>query len=62
MGWRDPIISMHWIADVESSFLASIFLVGVKFRFGTCMLCDGAGDWWHKFVYELEPGVVVSMT
>lgn len=62
LGRRKSIMSMRWIYDVESTFLASFFPTKAKVRFETCMLCDGAGDWWCDIIESIEPGAIEFMT
>lgn len=39
-GVRELIVTMHWIADMESAFLANFFLTEAKVRFATCLMCN----------------------
>lgn len=61
MEMRDPLVSIRWIANVESALLAKFCQTVAKVRFASCLLIDGAMDWWHDFVRDVEPYALKSM-
>ncbi|CAH1450199.1 unnamed protein product [Lactuca virosa] len=58
----DPIVSVHWITDVESAFLANICPPEAKINFSACLLRDGLTDWWRVVCRVLEPDADESIT
>lgn len=59
---KEAIISMHWIIDVDSSFLTSFCPTEANIIFVTCILCDRVKDWWCEVFHGLEPDVVESLS
>ena len=56
------IVTMHYITNVEITFLASFCLTNAKVRFLAFLLRDGVLNWWSEVFQGLKPCVVESMT
>lgn len=62
MGRMELIVSIRWIANVESTFLANFFPIEAKVKFTACLLHDGSREWWREVVQGLKPGAVEFTT
>lgn len=61
-GKKDLITSMWWIFDMENAQLTSFFSEGLNMGFTSCLLRDGAHEWWEEVGHSLGYESVAAMS
>lgn len=59
---KDPVASMYWIVDIECAFQTNFSPEGSKTKFATCLLRDGARDYWDEVGHALGVEAIEAMT
>lgn len=61
-GFKDPIIAMRWISDVEGCLFTCLCPENMKFKYALNLLGLGMKDWWKMVTSSYSPKKIAVVT